>query len=376
MTHSRVSALLACALLACGDATSGDTTDAASTSDAAIDGPGAVSGCAPDALDRCDFVPDAPFAVSNPVFVDLSYSDAAGQTRTFQVAVRTPMGAPEPLPVVIWSHGGNDGRINAANVGTEWAAVLAGGGYLVVTIAHAPRDPSSRSALCAALGYDATGCLTFKYLSWDRPHDVRRTLDFVETQAASGPFAGRIDADHIVYAGHSAGAGSVDMVNGASRAIAGTQMIVDDPRPVAFIANSPEPSGDDGFIDASFAGCARPTLINTGVGDDTGDPGAVTIGENRTRVFDLMPPGGKHRLFLLGEAARHSTFDMSPDDCERWSTDRGLDPGQCATYRRWIASSALAFLDAHTRNSGGGAAYLASDNLRILTAGVATWDRR
>lgn len=40
--------------------------------------------------------------------------------------VRRPLGAPEPLPMVVWSHGGAHGRKDAAAVATEWGRVLTG----------------------------------------------------------------------------------------------------------------------------------------------------------------------------------------------------------------------------------------------------------
>lgn len=371
----RTLALSLTVVVACGGGDAAPTPDAASDTDAGPDsaGPNTVGGCAPAALDLCEWIP-APadrFAAAPPITTTLDYVDVTGATRSFEVAVRAPVGAPEPLPVVVWSHGGNDGQMNALNVGTEWAAILVAAGYVVVDVAHAPRTPASRQALCDQLGYDAAGCLTFKYLHWDRPHDAARVFDFIEAQAASGPWAGRIDAARIVYAGHSAGSGGVLMVDGAPRDYAGQLVTLSDPRPIAFLANSPQGPGDEGFVEASFGGCARPTLVNTGVGDDTN-----VLGVNRARAFDFMPAGDKFRFYLLEPAARHATFDQNGDACATYSGQQGLDAGRCPTYQRWLASSALAFLDAYARDSAAARAYLASDNLTVLTAGAATWDRR
>ncbi|MBK9030727.1 MAG: hypothetical protein IPL61_05205 [Myxococcales bacterium] len=371
----RTMALSLTVALACGGSDPAPVLDAAGAADASPDSPDpiTVGGCAPSDLDLCEWIP-APadrYAAAQPVTATLAYVDVTGASRTIEVAIRAPVGAPEPLPVVVWSHGGNDGVMNALNVGTEWAAILVAAGYVVIDVAHAPRDVASRQALCEQLGYDAAGCLTFKYLHWDRPHDAARVFDFIEAQAAAGPWAGRIDAARIVYAGHSAGSGGVLMVDGAPRDYAGQLVSLRDPRPIAFLANSPQGPGDEGFVEASFAGCARPTLVNTGVGDDTN-----VLGINRARSFDLMPDGDKFRLYLLEPAARHATFDQSGDACATYSNQQGLDAGRCPTYQRWIASSALAFLDAYARDSAAARAYLASDNLTVLAGGAATWDRR
>ncbi|MCA9679700.1 MAG: hypothetical protein KC464_32010 [Myxococcales bacterium] len=360
---------------ACGgdDAAGPDASgppDAAAAPDA---GPVLVGGCAPDAVELCDWIPDAPLTQVTPVpTVMLDYQDATGATRTFQIAIHVPDGAPEPMPVVVWSHGGNDGVDNALNVAPEWAAAFVAAGYLTISIAHPGRDATSQAALCDVLGYDAAGCLTFKHLHWDRPHDAARVFDFIEAQAVAGPYAGRIDASRIVYAGHSAGAGSTLMVNGAPRDFAGQRVALADPRPVAFVSNSPQGPGDEGFDEASFGEVTRPNLVNTGVGDDT----PTVEGTNRARSFDLMPPGHKYRLFIAEPAAKHETFDLSNDACTTFSTNNGLDPARCDDYRRWIASAALAFVDAEVRGDADAAAYLASDNLEVLAGGAAAWSRR
>ena len=41
-----------------------------------------------------------------------TYKDAAGALRTVKVLLRIPTAAPLPMPVVIWSHGGADGKDN------------------------------------------------------------------------------------------------------------------------------------------------------------------------------------------------------------------------------------------------------------------------
>lgn len=346
------------------------TTDVGSGADPLV----TVGGCSTTTPELCAYpAAGAPTYTPDPSVPvqDLSYLDITGAQRSFQIALRAPVGAPEPLPVVVWSHGGNDGRARARQVGVEWADILVRAGYLVIDIAHPSRGPISRAALCHDLGISVIDCVTFKHLHWDRPHDAARVFDFIEAQAVSGPLAGRIDASHIVYAGHSAGAGSAEMVNGATRDMGGVSVALPDPRPVAFLTNSPEGPGDDGFTDTSYGGCARPMLVNSGVGDDTN-----VFGEDRARVFDLAPAGDKYRLFVLDEAARHATFDQSADACEDYSTARGLDPARCAAFKAWIAWSAVAFLDAHARGSADAQAYLASDNLAVAADGLATWDRK
>lgn len=372
-------------LMACGTVTDppADTADAGAGVDAlaveadavlTADGTssGAINGCAPDALGLCAYVPAATYELAQPQTLELSYEDAAGLERTFEIAVRAPIGAPEPLPVIVWSHGGADGVGNALNAGEHWTKALARAGYLVIPIAHRGRSANERAALCNELGYDTTGCQTFKYLNWDRPHDARRVFDFIEAQAATGPFAGRIDATRILYAGHSAGSGATLMVNGAPRDFNGTMWTLSDPRPIAFISNSPQGPGDEGFVESSFATITRPTLINTGAGDDTGN----ALGENRTLVYDLVQPNDKYRLYITEEAGRHGTFNLESDACQSYSQNHELDVARCTDYEAWLLSATLAFADRYARQSAAASAYLASDNLNIGAQTGATWERR
>ncbi len=52
--------------------------------------------------------------------------------------------------MVIWSHGGAEGKRQPDGVLVEWSRTTAKAGYLTVTIAHQPRDDGSRQRLCAA----------------------------------------------------------------------------------------------------------------------------------------------------------------------------------------------------------------------------------
>ncbi|MEZ4394270.1 MAG: acetylxylan esterase [Polyangiales bacterium] len=297
----------------------------------------------------------------------LSYTDESGDTRTIRVQVRRPVGARGPLPVVVWSHGGADGTSNPTNVGAGWDAVFTRAGYLFVAIAHSGRDVASRARLCSALGYDTAGCMTFKYLSWDRPHDLRRVLDWLQEQAV-GAQRGNVDLTRIAYAGHSAGAGAALVVAGATREIAGSQRALPDPRPVAFLSCSPQGPGEEGFVEGSFAGVARPHLTLTGAGDDT----TGNVAEVRRRPFELMPAGQKYRGWIAEEPARHTIFDFSTSACER----EGGTPERCAQYLDWLSSAGLAFLDAHVAGRPEAAAYLASDALTFLGGGAFEWSRR
>ncbi len=382
-------------------------SDARVAADSGTDG-GASGGCSADTVSACDYMSHTQAAFGRRVTQSVTYTDVGGLPRTIELELRLPMGAADG-PVVVWSHGGASGQSDAASVGVEWGEVFVRAGYVTVAIAHAPRTRVEYDGLCAGLdwgdacgGQDCAqmadcaidgepgicvdgGCRFWKHLSWDRPHDLSATLDWLSTEATpGGRLDGIIDLDRLVYAGHSAGAGSTMMVAGATRLIAGADTLLTDPRPVAFISASPQGPGDDGFTEGSFtgdvcqtlaadpAGClARPHLILTGVGDDTD-----VVAENRRLAFDLAPEGDRHLAWITEEAARHTTFNYGVDACERHQAGEGADPARCEAYRLWLRAVVLAFLDAHLRGDADAAAYLASDNPAVFSGGALSWEHR
>ena len=213
----------------------------------------------------------------------VTYTDNAGQQRTIQAAIRIPTGAPIPMPVVIWSHGGATGKSDPLTSMVEWSDTTAEAGYLTVSIAHTPRTDQERLQLCQSIGInDPATCEVFKHLNWDRPFDVRAVIDALVQMNQQGPFRGQISVNQIALGGHSAGAGGTLSVGGALRNFSGTSVSLADPRPVAFLAFSPQQPGTEGFFDTDFQQpthswqpVSRPTLIGTGDGDNSCDPIAI-----------------------------------------------------------------------------------------------------
>jgi predicted dienelactone hydrolase len=100
------------------------------------------------------------------------------------------------MPVVIWSHGGAEGKRDPANSMAEWSTVSERAGYFSIAIAHARRDGASRNDLCTSIGMDSETCRLFAHLNWDRPHDIRTVLDELE-RMAMGELRGVIDMHKI-----------------------------------------------------------------------------------------------------------------------------------------------------------------------------------
>lgn len=86
----------------------------------------------------------------------VTYTTAAGSTRTVPISVRKPPGvAQQPLPVVIVAHGGGEQPNGRAPNTTlpEWGETLARAGYLAINVLHGTNEGTERSALCNAIGY-------------------------------------------------------------------------------------------------------------------------------------------------------------------------------------------------------------------------------
>ncbi|MBK7074517.1 MAG: hypothetical protein IPH44_19690 [Myxococcales bacterium] len=346
--------------------------DAPTAPDASTAPDAPAGGCSASDLAACAYDPPGDYAELPVILRDVTYTDVSGQSRTVEIALHRPSGAPQPWPVVIWSHGGADGTTSAVNVGAEWGRAFTAAGYLFIGIAHRGRDQASREQMCTHFGVPLTiECAQVKYLHWDRPNDLREVVDYLEAQA-TGPLAGVADLDKLLYAGHSAGSGGGSIVAGASRLIYGGARTAPDPRPKAFIGASMEGEGDDGFTADSFRPIARPHLTLSGVGDTTPEATAPP----RRVPFEVMMPGDKYRLWITELAARHTSFNHEEQSCRDFQTSNGGDVARCAAYTAWVESAALAFADAQLRDRAEAHAWLASDNLTIASGGAAEWARR
>lgn len=361
-------------------------TDAALDAAPRLDG-GRPAGCSADDPEACLYRPAETFRVEVSTFDDLSYTDVIGAQRAVPIAVSRPVGAVGPLPVVVLSHGGADGKTDPRKSMDKWAEALARSGYLAVAVAHAGRDDAAYEAVCAALAVPPAPFQCAIKINWDRPHDVARVLDWLAERNASGPLAGSMDLDHIAHVGHSAGAGAALMLAGATRSFVcaqpfgfnqGTsvpctpadQVSLAEPRFQAAIGMSPQGPGSDGFVEASYGEVAVPFLMATGTRD--GDPGEP---ESRMSLFDFLPTSadgqGFVRFFIEDEGAKHTLFEAETEACAPISGQ-----ARCEQLRTWLFSLAVAFLDRELRGSATAAAWLASDALELASGGDGTLSRR
>ena len=242
-----------------------------------------------------------------------------------------------------------------------------------------------------------SGCRSINDLGmWDRPHDIEAVVNALH--AGTIPeLDGWIDRDRIAVAGHSNGTSSVLNAVGMKRALPlPTGVKVDPPfplghprRPIAAVALSPMGVNDWGLFDTgvswpsvldsqehSWVGLESiPVMTITGDGDNHCAPhrylcSASDSGGTRTVPFLRMPGGDKYLMFVgdRDAAAIVSSHELF-GDLERADCPTGHE-AQCASTRRWVKSTVLAFLDAHVRGSAKARRWLDSDRLERASQGV------
>lgn len=294
--------------------------------------------------------------------VEITYDDVAGRARTIRAELRLP---PErvstPTPVVVWSHGGSTGFRHTDHVGDRWGRAMNAGGVAFIAIAHPARRGADHEALCAAL--DAADCSMLNPLLWDRPHDVRAALDWIEEIADQH----QLDREAIVVAGHSAGARSSLHVAGMawSSRTAWNEALTPpiDPRPVAFLASSPPDAMAIELMSNDLQLVDRPMLLLSGAGDDTRSSSA----EGRRAIFQMIPTTTEAAMLWIDRhEATHGLFDLNRRACDR----AGGDARNCRLAARTIARVGVRFVLAATEP---GSRFDAERFADSTAAGLAPW---
>jgi hypothetical protein len=330
--------------------------------------------CGPDDLDACLYLPGVNYDFEDPIEATITAPDRVGQPgRTFRVAIRKPIGAQAPLPIVITSHGGSSGKTNPIPALSEWAEFAARRGYLSVAIAHPLRSPEQGAALCEHLEATPDQCANFKFNNYDRPRDFARVVDELTALAETEAWRGEFDLSRIVYLGHSAGAGSTQMVAGACRSyytnfVGDEEFCAPDPRPIAFVSLSPQGIGDDGFREGSWVDMDRPFLLATGRGDGGEDTGPV-------RRDGFYGSSGENQFMFYVDhiAAQHGVFGSTrPDSCLRETDDEAL----CDSMILWLRSTVAAFLAGVLEESPEARQWLQTDQIATAGAPHVQWETR
>jgi hypothetical protein len=294
--------------------------------------------------------------------VMINYEDVTGTQRPFEVWVRIPAIRTGKLPVVIWAHGGAEGRTQGiAGILQAPSDLTAEAGYLTVSPAFRPRTEPEHKALCEYFGQPWELCSKFETSSWDRPFDIRAIIRVLrrENDREDGPLFQRIDMDRIIVGGHSAGSSGTLSVAGAYRQIAGVRYggpdLFEDAAPIAFIALSPSAPGASYMFDTSFRDeehswkyISRPVLFITGAGD-----AHEQIPRGRRVPYDKVPGGenNKFRAWFEDVSFSHANFGEEP--CEIPGDQR-----RCAAFTAAWSSLILSYIDAYALKRPAAVEYL------------------
>lgn len=284
--------------------------------------------------------------------------------RTIPLRVRTPRGATGALPAVIVIHGGGFDDRGHTKI-PDWGAVVATSGYVAINFGNSTDEAGAH---CQPLGIPIEDCDREAFErpvseggtlgSWfyTRPRDASAILDqlaYVEELAGV-----TIDRDRLGVLGWSAGAHATMLLAGATVDVSPSvhEMPSRDERFRAYVANSPQGVDQSGWTESSWGGVAVPMLVQTGSRD--GNTAEDIAG--RLHPFNHLNGPDVYQSFIEDETATHDLFGLTQDT-----------PGVVGT-ELYVASAAVAFLDAYVLERPEARAWLQSGALDEVSEGVAT----
>ncbi|HET9870243.1 MAG TPA: acetylhydrolase [bacterium] len=208
-----------------------------------------------------------------------------------------------PFPVIVFSHGAGGSKDGYAYLGRYWASH----GYVVIHPTHFGSDASLLRRHRPFYNLRAIKKMVTTPRNFiDRPQDISFVLDHLAQVEGMDPeLDGLFDLKRVGVAGHSFGAYTTLAVAGAVVSLKGQKpRSFRDPRPLAFIALSPQGDEPGVFEGNAWAGIRRPFLVMTGTEDKGlgGQPASW-----RQQPYGGMPPtGNKDQIVITG--ADHMNF--------------------------------------------------------------------
>ena len=261
--------------------------------------------------------------------------------KVLQFRATFPTDAQTRLPVIVWSHGLYGSQDFYDPLVNHWAKH----GYLVL-------QPTHSDSLRRGSG------LQNPTSDWaSRPEDVSFLLDLMKKHPV---LSQRADLSLVGMGGHSYGAHTTLLVNGAETRIGGP---FSDPRPRAFVAISPQ--GEGRLLDnSSWAGLKRPTLFISGDNDKGRNGDAPSW---RRQPYDGAPAGEKYLLWV--KDAHHNFGGISG---ARHSKSGPPNGDQLAL----VKSATLAFWDKYLKGESEATRLIDSGSFNESSQGLAKWTER
>lgn len=271
------------------------------------------------------------------------YDPARQKQLTYRVTY--PKGAGK-FPVIMWSHGMYGSQDNYGPLVEHWARH----GYMVV-------QPSHSDSITRGKGNFSAGFYGNSKDWASRPKDISFLLDSLPRDKELAQHA---DFTRVGMGGHSFGAHTTMLVNGAMPTVGGS---LSDPRPRAFLAISPQGESPL-FSKQSWQGLKRPTLFISGDNDSspTGEKP-----EWRLDPYRGCPPGEKYLLWVKG--AHHNFGGIS--GLVRQATGPE-NPDQVEV----VKAASLAFWDAYLKGDSAARKVIAEGKLGAQAQPLYTWQER
>lgn len=380
LPHRHVRLLLPVfALAACSPAPLPAPPLDASAEQALRDGGSADAGASPDA------------GYVREQYVDLQRFDGlqlprASGGRTLPMTVRWAADAPQPLPIVIWEHGGGYNP-TGDRLSSDWGFTLARAGYFVIHLAHVPPNAAQLVEMCREVGVtDAGECVdlsldggadeetdanVFSSIAVARPTDVQRLIDGLATLAARVQQQGvTLDTTRVAVAGWSGGSQAPMQLAGALRTVSASlqEYATPDARPIAFVALSPQGPGYSGFFDTSWDTVRGPLLVATGEHDEK--PANTLTGAIRRLAYDHLPAGGDKHLWysrLDDPGIAHGSFNLG---------DLGSSDPELAALSTGLEAVVVGFCDAYVKGRPDAKAWLSGTGPTATAPGLIDWEHK
>ena len=286
------------------------------------------------------------------------------QTRNRKIPLKIYLPAEGgPYPVILYSHGLGGSKDGKRYLGKFWASH----GYVGIFMTHFGSDRSvmsrdkSREENMAALRQATRNPKTLI----DRPRDVTSVLNQIsEIERMAPELKGKLDANRIGLSGHSFGANTTLISAGGWADFTKRRFQKDfsDPRPIAFLAMSPQGGRPNQNPKSLFGKITRPMMTMTG-SNDTSPIRPGETGKSRLKPYLNMPAGDKYSLWM--EGAYHWTFGDG-------RANRTPDP----KLHLYIKISSLAFWDAYLKGSESAKQFLKSRAIDKMSEGQARLDFR
>jgi predicted dienelactone hydrolase len=279
----------------------------------------------------------------------------AKRDRTLPVRIYLPE-APEPAPVILFSHGLGGSRDNNPYLGNHWAKR----GYIVVFIQHPGSDEAVWKEKRPGQRMEAMKQAASLENFMSRTRDIPVAIDALTAWNGdkTHPLHDRFDLKHIGMSGHSFGAVTTQSVAGQSAA--GGKVTFTEPRLSAAVMMSPSPPAR-GDPAAAFSSIKIPCLLMTGTLDDS--PIGNSKAADRLKVFPNLT--GAPAWQVVFDKATHMSFGERE---LRGNSEIGN------RYHKPILALTTAFWDAHLRGDKSAKAWLNGAGARSVLAPEDKWE--